>query len=102
MHFAVLKSLKVSVPEPTKDKDKEQKEAPVQAALLRTMSPVNPGTRGGAKDTAEIVPETNMSNQWRIYGKMEANYHLSNKFALFFHISKYYKSIERDPFDVLP
>ena len=33
---------------------------------------------------------------------MEANYHLSNKFALFFHISKYYKSIERDPFDVLP
>lgn len=33
---------------------------------------------------------------------MEANYHLSNKFALFFHMSKYYESIERDPFDVLP
>ncbi len=33
---------------------------------------------------------------------MEANYHLSNKFALFFHMSKYYKSIDRDPFDVLP
>ena len=46
--------------------------------------------------------ETNLSNQWRIYAKMEANYHLSNKFALFFHMSKYYKSIERDPFDVLP
>lgn len=48
------------------------------------------------------MPEANLSNQWRIYAKMEANYHLSNKFALFFRISKYYKSIERDPFDVLP
>lgn len=33
---------------------------------------------------------------------MEANYHLSNKFALFFRMSKYYRSIGRDPFDVLP
>ena len=63
------------------------------------MSPSN--ALGHRKDI-EVTPETNLSNQWRIYGKMEANYHLSNKFALFFHMSKYYKSIERDPFDVLP
>ena len=33
---------------------------------------------------------------------MEGNYHLTNKYALFFNMSKYYKSIGRDPFDVLP
>lgn len=63
------------------------------------MSPNNAAVN---RKDIEITPETNTSNQWRIYAKMEANYHLSNKFALFFHMSKYYKSIERDPFDVLP
>ena len=62
------------------------------------MSPIAPGYRK-EKDAPE---EVNYSNQWRIYAKMEANFHLSNKFALFFNMSKYYKSIERDPFDVLP
>jgi len=33
---------------------------------------------------------------------MEANYHLSNKYALFYNMTRYYKSIGRDPFDVLP
>jgi len=33
---------------------------------------------------------------------MEANHHLSNKFALFYNMSKYYKSIGYDPFEVLP
>jgi hypothetical protein len=33
---------------------------------------------------------------------MEANYHLSNKYALFYNMSRYYRSINRDPFDVLP
>ena len=63
------------------------------------MSPNN--ANNNRKDT-EATVETNLSNQWRIYAKMEANYHLSNKFALFHHMSKYYKSIERDPFEVLP
>jgi len=44
----------------------------------------------------------NKSNEWRIYAKMEANYHLSNKYALFYNMSKYYRAIGRDPFDVLP
>ena len=33
---------------------------------------------------------------------MEANHHLSNKFALFYNMRHYYKSIGRDPFEVLP
>jgi len=33
---------------------------------------------------------------------MEANYHLSNKYALFYNMQKYYKSIERDLSEVLP
>jgi hypothetical protein len=46
--------------------------------------------------------EGNPSNKWRIYSKMEANYHLSNKYALFYNMQKYYKSIERDLSEVLP
>ena len=43
----------------------------------------------------DVKPEVNVnkSNEWRIYAKMEANHHLSNKFALFYHVSNYYKSI---------
>ena len=95
MHFNVLKSMKVRLPEPPETKSTEP-----TVASSRAMSPTGPGVRN-QKD-GEVVPEQNLSNQWRIYAKMEANYHLSNKFALFFHMSKYYRSIERDPFDVLP
>lgn len=37
-----------------------------------------------------------------LYGKMEHNYHLSNKKALFWNMSQYYKTIGRDPFENLP
>lgn len=33
---------------------------------------------------------------------MEANHHLSNKYALFYNMNQYYSSIGRDPFEVLP
>jgi tubulin monoglycylase TTLL3/8 len=33
---------------------------------------------------------------------MEVNYHLSNKYALFYNMQKYYTSKGRDPFEVLP
>ena len=62
---------------------------------------MSPSAQAMRKD-AEASNETNLSNQWRIYAKMEANYHLSNKYALFFNVQKYYRSIGRDPFDVLP
>jgi tubulin monoglycylase TTLL3/8 len=44
----------------------------------------------------------NRSNEWRTYAKMEANHHLSNKYALFHNMNYYYLSIGCDPFEVLP
>ena len=38
----------------------------------------------------------------RIYGKVENNYHLSNKKALFANMKLYYEALDKDPFDVLP
>lgn len=38
----------------------------------------------------------------RIYNRLEDNYHLSNKKALFFNMSQYYKLKGIDPFTVLP
>ena len=35
-----------------------------------------------------------------IYNKLEDNYHLANKKALFVNISSYYKALGHDPFDV--
>ena len=87
-HFRVLENLKVG-------------KAGATAGGERAISPL-PGTRSGKKDDRPIEPETNISNEWRIYAKMEGNYHLTNKYALFFNMTKYYKSIGRDPFDVLP
>jgi len=90
VHYNVLKNIKVKNPAPS--------ESPNQG----TVSTISPTAAPGLRKDAEASNETNLSNQWRIYAKIEGNYHLSNKFALFFHISKYYRSIERDPFDVLP
>jgi tubulin polyglutamylase TTLL1 len=38
----------------------------------------------------------------RIYNKMENNFHLSNKCALFYNMKRYYEAIGRDPFEVIP
>lgn len=37
-----------------------------------------------------------------MYNKIENNFHLSNKCALFYNMKRYYESIERDPFEVMP
>ena len=84
-HFKVLANMKVN-----------QLESETKAELERPMTPV----RLLKKD--EEGQETNISNEWRIYAKMEGNFHLTNKYALFFNMSKYYKSIGKDPFNVLP
>jgi len=44
----------------------------------------------------------NISNSIKVYAKLENNYHLSNKYALFYNMRKYYKALNRDPFEVLP
>ncbi len=45
-----------------------------------------------------------LKNQTRdirlVYNKLEDNYHLANKKALFMNISSYYKALGYDPFDV--
>lgn len=38
----------------------------------------------------------------RIYSKLEDNFHLSNKKALFFNMCQYYKLIGKEPFEILP
>ena len=44
----------------------------------------------------------NISNQIKVYAKLENSYHLSNKYALFYNMRKYYKALGRNPFEVLP
>jgi hypothetical protein len=34
----------------------------------------------------------------RIYNRLEDNFHLSNKKALFFNMTQYYKALKEDPF----
>jgi hypothetical protein len=38
----------------------------------------------------------------RLYAKLDANYHLSNKKALFWNMKNYYKRLNMDPFKNLP
>lgn len=38
----------------------------------------------------------------KVYNKIEENYHLSNKKALFLNLKLYYEAINKDPFDSLP
>ena len=59
-HFKVLQNMKVNQLEPE-----------TKAELDRPMTPV----RLLKKD--EEGQETNISNQWRIYAKMEGNFHLT-------------------------
>lgn len=37
-----------------------------------------------------------------MYNKLENNFHLSNKCALFYNMKRYYEAIGRNPFDVIP
>jgi len=49
------------------------------------------------------VPKNiNLSNKLKVYAKLEANFHLSNKYALFYNMRRYYNAVGRDPFEVLP
>ena len=44
----------------------------------------------------------NPSNGFKVYSKLENNFHLSNKCALFYNMKRYYEAINRDPFEVIP
>lgn len=42
------------------------------------------------------------SAELKVHNKLEHNYHLSNKKALFYNLVNYYKAIHRDPYEVIP
>lgn len=42
------------------------------------------------------------SRHQRIYNRIEDNFHLSNKKALFWNMMRYYKAIGEDPWKALP
>lgn len=42
------------------------------------------------------------SSELRVHNKLEHNYHLSNKKALFYNLVNYYKALNKDPFEVIP
>lgn len=50
---------------------------------------------GQAPQKLEVFPG-------KLYNKLEDNYHLSNKKALFLNMRNYYESLQVDPFSVLP
>ena len=48
------------------------------------------------------MPRGNPSNDYKLYAKLENNFHLSNKCALFYNMKRYYEALGRDPFEVIP
>lgn len=50
----------------------------------------------------DTIPRGNLSNDFKVYAKLENNFHLSNKCALFYNMKRYYEALGRDPFDVIP
>jgi hypothetical protein len=48
------------------------------------------------------VKENTLPCPHKLYNKLEGNWHLSNKKALFLNMRNYYESINEDPFDYLP
>lgn len=56
-------------------------------------------------DNEEEPKQSNPSEdlyQTKIYNRLEDNFHLSNKKALFWNISEYYKSLNKSPWSALP
>lgn len=45
---------------------------------------------------------TYISSDLKVHSKIEHNYHLSNKKALFYNLVKYYEALGKDPFEVIP
>jgi len=42
------------------------------------------------------------SNEMKIYNKIEDNFHISNKKALYLNMKNYYEALNEDVFDYLP
>lgn len=55
-----------------------------------------------AEDKEEEKEENHTSHNTLIYGKMENNYHLSNKKAIYYNMKVYYEAIGTDYYNHLP
>lgn len=96
----------------SKRKAKSQKEVPepqlqrTNSQVIRDIDKKIKDVEGRLKDEKEksLKDKELTTKQERVvlYGKMEHNYHLSNKKALFWNMSQYYKALGRDPFEHLP
>ena len=49
-----------------------------------------------AESSSGVADTSNPSNKFKVYAKIENNYHLSNKYALFYNMRKYYLANGRD------
>jgi hypothetical protein len=52
--------------------------------------------------TNDEPPPIQINGGLRVYNKVEDNFHLSNKKALFYNLTAYYRSLGQDPFITIP
>lgn len=100
-HFNSLKQVQADrVREPEGEDDLEENKRAGEGA----KEPRDNSKENEHKDTSPRARNVtaNISNQIKVYAKLENNYHLSNKYALFYNMRKYYRALGRDPFEVLP
>lgn len=84
---------------------KDTKELPKEEPAFEDQDPEgDPDDRKKkvAKPAPKQANQRNISNSFKVYAKLENNFHLSNKYALFYNMRKYYRNMNKDPFDVLP
>jgi len=82
--------------------------APVTCAPPEPKLQQSPGVKEEAKkEASEPAKNNGRGKPFELYpvkqaNKIEDNYHLCNKKALFFNMKNYYEAIGEDPFDSLP
>ena len=56
----------------------------------------------GASPEKETPIKTAQRSSHRLYNRLESNYHLANKKALFYNLREYYRAVGEDIFDNVP
>ena len=76
--------------------------------MLPSAKPVTSVVMEAIKQ-AELTDEAELSDEeqttvpeHKIYNRLEDNFHLSNKKALFWNMAAYYRAINKNPYDALP
>ena len=76
----------------------------VMKALKCKLHPTENSPKSKKKFRQPMITSESKLDQFptKIYNKLEDNYHLSNKKALFLNMRFYYEAIGQDPFNTLP